>query len=66
MRPPHDVVRDAARIARGLADQANRVGEPEHADYFEQAAAEADKRADRLLRLWHVRWPRAGVSPASR
>ena len=48
---PHDVVRDAARIARALADLATRTGEPDHAAYYEQVAVEADDRADYLLFL---------------
>lgn len=66
MKRPHEVVRDAARIARGLADQALSVGEPDHAAYFEQVAAEADERADRLLLLGRARRRQAGTSLAAR
>ena len=45
---PHEIVRDAARIARMLTAQAYRAGEPDHAAYFERVAADGDRRADRL------------------
>ena len=68
MLPPHWVVRDAARIARALADQARRSGEPDHAAYFEQVAAEADGRADylMLLRTKLARPIRAAPGPRGR
>ena len=52
MLPPHWVVRDAARLASTLADQARRSGDPDHAAYFEQVANEANGRADYLMLLW--------------
>lgn len=48
MSDPHEPVRDASRIARMLAEQAIRAGEPDHARYFLRVAADADRRADRL------------------
>jgi hypothetical protein len=54
---PHEIVRQAAQIARRLADQACRAGEPDHAAYFERVAADADRRADRLHALLDMRRP---------
>jgi hypothetical protein len=51
MLPPYDVVIDAAAIARRLANQFRRAGEPLRAAYFDRVADEADARADRLLNL---------------
>lgn len=55
MLPPHAVVRDAVRIARKLADQARRAGEPDHAAYFDRIAAEAECRANLLQALQSTR-----------
>ena len=49
MPDPHDVVSDAAAIARRLANQFRRDGEPLRAAYFDRVADEADARADLLL-----------------
>jgi propanediol dehydratase small subunit len=60
---PHHIVREAAWAARGLADTARRVGDPERAQYFDRVAAETTARADRLLALeQQLRQRRGGPS----
>src|SRR5215831_5536203 len=58
MLSPHAVVRDAARIARTLADQATRRGSVGCAVVFARVAVETDHRADRLRLLWRRSSPR--------
>ena len=48
MAAPDAAVRHAAEIARNLAAQARRAGEPGHAAYFDGVAAMADLCATRL------------------
>jgi hypothetical protein len=44
-------IRDAARIARELAETARMHKEPEEAARFEQIADDAETRAERLAKL---------------
>ena len=60
---PHNVVRDAARIARLLADQARCANESDHAVYFERVAAAAECRAARLRTIQWT-WQRNRVDQA--
>ena len=51
MLAPHQITRQAAWTAHGLADAARRRGDHDGARYFNRQAAAALARADRLFML---------------